>query len=101
MRHRHPVLRWLSRSLKILWIGISTCGLGWVWIGFYVYLTLQERGRQRRRQWVNHRAVLPQIPTWMNQKGGQSGDSFPATGPVYGTVATDPPSRKGSQIRKL
>ncbi len=50
---------------------------------------------------VNHRAVLPQIPTWMNQKGHQSGASFPATGPVYVTVATDTPCRKGSQIRKL
>ena len=50
---------------------------------------------------VNHRAVLPQIPTWMNQKGHQSGASFPATGPVYVTFATDTPCRKGSQIRKL
>jgi hypothetical protein len=50
---------------------------------------------------VNRCAVLPQIPTWINQKGSQSEDSFPATRPVYGTVATDAPSRKGSQIRKL
>jgi len=50
---------------------------------------------------VDHRAVLPQIPTWINQKGSQSEASFPATRPVYGTVATDAPSRKGSQIRKL
>ena len=50
---------------------------------------------------VNRCAVLPQIPTWINQKGSQSADSFPATRPVYGTVATDAPSRKGSQIRKL
>jgi len=50
---------------------------------------------------VNRCAVPPQIPTWINQKGSQSEDSFPATRPVYGTVATDAPSRKGSQIRKL
>ena len=55
----------------------------------------------RHTKRVDRRAVMPPSSTWKNQKGEKSGASFPATGPAYVTVATSPPSRKGSQIRTL
>lgn len=38
-------MRWPVRILKILLIGITTCGLGWFWLAFYVYV---ERRQQQR-----------------------------------------------------
>jgi hypothetical protein len=41
-------MSWPVRILKILLIGITTCGLGWFWLAFYVYLQWFERQRPRR-----------------------------------------------------
>jgi hypothetical protein len=34
---------WPVRILKILLIGITTCGLGWFWLAFYVYVEWRQR----------------------------------------------------------
>jgi len=48
---RHSLQRWarlwLIRLLKILLVGLSACGLGWVWLALFVYY---ERFKQRRIQ---------------------------------------------------
>ena len=36
---------WAIRLLKILLVGLSTCGLGWVWLAMFVYY---ERFKRRR-----------------------------------------------------
>ena len=40
---------WPVRSLKILLIGITTCGLGWFWLAFYVYVEWRQRQREGQR----------------------------------------------------
>jgi len=37
---------WPIRSLKVLLVGITTCGLGWFWLAFYLYV---EWRRERQR----------------------------------------------------
>jgi len=36
---------WPIRSLKVLLVGVTTCGLGWFWLAFYLYV---EWRRQQR-----------------------------------------------------
>jgi hypothetical protein len=37
---------WIVRLVKVLVAGLTTCGLAWVWIAFYLY---DERFRRRPR----------------------------------------------------
>lgn len=37
---------WIVRLVKVLVTGLTTCGLAWVWIAFYLY---DERFRRLRR----------------------------------------------------
>jgi hypothetical protein len=37
---------WIVRLVKVLVTGLTTCGLAWVWIAFYLY---DERFRRRPR----------------------------------------------------
>jgi len=39
---------WPIRSLKVLLVGVTTCGLGWFWLAFYLYV------EWRRRRWPRH-----------------------------------------------
>jgi len=41
------LVRWLVRLAKILWIGVATCGLGWFWIAFYLFVVWRQRQRRR------------------------------------------------------
>ena len=36
---------WILRLIKIALVGLTTCGLGWVWLAMYLYY---ERFKQRR-----------------------------------------------------
>ena len=36
---------WCLRLLKIVLVGLTTCGLGWVWLAMFVYY---ERFKRRR-----------------------------------------------------
>ena len=49
---QRPLLLWLRwlvlwslRLIKIALVGLTTCGLGWVWLAMYLYY---ERFKQRR-----------------------------------------------------
>ncbi len=48
-RPRPPLRRWLAqwslRMIKIALVGLTTCGLGWVWLAMYLYY---ERFKRRR-----------------------------------------------------
>jgi hypothetical protein len=35
------------RSFRLLVVGITTCGLGWFWLAFYLYLEWFRRQRAR------------------------------------------------------
>ena len=37
---------WPIRSLKVLLVGITTCGLGWFWLAFYVYVEWRRERQQ-------------------------------------------------------
>ena len=41
---------WPVRSLKILLIGITTCGLGWFWLAFYVYVEWRRKQQSEKIQ---------------------------------------------------
>ena len=43
---------WCLRLLKIALVGLTTCGLGWVWLAMYLYY---ERFKQRRLPASEHR----------------------------------------------